>query len=176
MGKELLDAAPMLLQVVGQAGSMVAGSQASEANIRAARAEADQAIFNAGIEEKASRRRATQILAKQRAIGAASGLDTSSGSPLEIMLDSARQAEEEALTIRMGGVMKANVAKYKGYLAGQSGTANMFGGLAGIGATLASNKSILGDLWTKATGAFGSSPASSSWASSVPAGTYTINP
>ena len=154
----ILQAAPMALQVIGQAGSAVAGSQASSANAKADRAEAKQAIINASIEEQQSRRRSRQILAKQEAKGAAAGVDVSSGSPLEVMLDSARQAEEEALLLRMGGKIRSNSALMRAQLESQKGTSSILGGIAGIGGTLAANKSILGDLWSKASGFFGGTP------------------
>ena len=163
-----------IMQLAGTVGSTVAGQQASSANQANAKLEAQQAIINAGIEENRSRRNADRILAKQRAIGAAAGIDTSSGTSLEVLLDSARQAEEEALTLRAGGQMKANLARYKGQIAGQKGTADLFGGLASTGAILANNKSILGDLWTKAKGTYGGG-YSGTWASSVPAGKYSIS-
>lgn len=169
---QLAQAAPALLQVVGQAGSAVAGSQASSANQRFAKVEAQQAIINAGIEERQSRRRAAQILSKQQAIAAASGLDTSSGTPLEVMLDSARQAEEEALLIRAGGEAKARAIKAGAALESSRASSAAFGGLAGAGLTLAQNRSVLGDLWRAATG---SSANNSGWASSVPAGRFSIS-
>lgn len=162
------------MQVAGTIGSTIAGRQATSANQDNAKVEAQQAVINAGIEENKSRRNAERVLAKQRAMGAAAGVDTSSGTTLEVLLDSARQAEDEALTIRAGGQMKANAAKYKGYLAGQKGNAELLGGLASLGGIVANNKSILGDLWTKAKSAYGGG-SSSGWAASVPPGKYSIS-
>jgi hypothetical protein len=159
---------PLALQLAGSVGSMIAGSRASSANQGAAKVESQQAIINAGIEERQSRRRAAQILAKQNAISSAAGVPADAGgSTLEIMLDSAQQAEEQNLVIRMGGQIKSNVAKYKGYIAAQKSIGDFAGGVAGIGSALAlANKSsTLGDLWSKAGGTVG---ASSTWASTAP--------
>lgn len=120
----------------------------------AAKANAKQAIVNARFEEQQSRRQAQRILAKQRAIGAASGIDTSSGSFLELMLDSAREAEEEALTIRQGGRIQANQARYAGAVAKSRALGDTLGGFGRLGGAVTAHRSVLGDLWTKAKGVF----------------------
>lgn len=103
--------------VVGTAGQTIAGIQASRGQAKAARAEARSLRESAALEEGQFRKRAAQLLAKQRAIGAASGVDISSGSPLMIMLDSAREAELEALSIRRSGEIGAEGKKFESRLA-----------------------------------------------------------
>ena len=84
----------------------------SEARIREAAGIKESAEF----EERKSRRRSQQLIAKQRAIGAASGIDISSGSPLFMELDSTRQAEIEALNIRRSGEISSTGKEFEANL------------------------------------------------------------
>lgn len=75
----------------------------AESETAAAEMEAVSTREAAFFEEQQSRRRSALLLGRQRARTAASGLAVTSGSPLLLELDSIRQAEIEALTIRRSG-------------------------------------------------------------------------
>lgn len=65
----------------------------------------------AGADAARSRRESARVLAQRRALGAASGVDPSSGSLLLGQLDAARQAELEALTIQHRGKTQAKLIR-----------------------------------------------------------------
>ena len=108
--------------------------------------EATSARQSAAFEETQFRRRAALLLGKETAIGAASGVDITSGSPLFSELDNVRQAEIEALNIRRTGELtatsrefEARMARYKGSVASSQIPGTILGGLAsGAGAGLSS--------------------------------------
>jgi len=111
---EIVAIAGLVTSLVGVAGSTLsqaqsvrAASQAAETEAGFREAEARSAEQVAAAEEAQDRRRTERIIAKQRAISAASGIDISSGSPLLQELDAAREAEISALTIRQRGAVQA---------------------------------------------------------------------
>lgn len=124
------------LGIVGQTASEVSATKASaKIDKLEARSIRSQAMFD----EAEDRRRTAKILGKSRAIGAASGVDISSGSPLLQLLDSAREAELSALNIRHGGERAAEAkelqAKFKrmsipGIVAGGVGRLSLLGSFA----------------------------------------------
>lgn len=128
-----LAAAVMILGTVGQTISSV---QAARGQARAASAEASSIQEAAASEETQFRRRAAQLLAKGRAIGAASGVDISTGSPLLLELDNARQAELEALNIRRTGQVGAAGRLFEADLARRSIFGTVLGGAARTGSIL----------------------------------------
>ena len=98
------------MQVAGliTAGLGTLFSTVSQIQQARGQAESDEAAGKAAVEsarqeEFSDRRRSAQIIAKQQAGAAASGLDIDSGTPLELMMDSAFNAELNALKIRKQG-------------------------------------------------------------------------
>lgn len=123
------------LTTLGIAGQTVSGIQSARTQSKFAKAEAESARQAAAAEEAADRRRTQRILSKQRAIGAASGVDISSGSLLEFILDSAKEAELSALNIRYGGALKSQSKLQESELAERTIPGIAFGGTA-KGATI----------------------------------------
>ncbi len=128
-------AVPAVISLIGVAVSTYAQYRSTQQ--QAAVAEAQGKIYDrsaqmseqesqsikesAAFEEAQSRRRTAQIISKQRAITAASGVETTGGSPLLMELDSVRQAEIEALNIRRAGAVassskdfEAQINRYQG--------------------------------------------------------------
>lgn len=124
------------LSLAGIGGKTISDIQASRGQARAARAEARSLRESAVFEEGQFRKRAAQLLARQRAIGAASGVDISSGSPLTMMLDTAREAELEALSIRRSGEIGAEGKKLESRLARAKIPGQLFAGAAKTGSIL----------------------------------------
>ena len=119
-----LATAGAVLGVTGAIGGAFANIQSLRAQSRAANqeakfreAEAASTRATAAAAEAADRRRTAFLLSKQRAIGAASGLDIGSGTLLETALDSAREAELSALTVRQRGELAAIGAEQEGAMA-----------------------------------------------------------
>ncbi len=131
-----LAGAGMGLQLAGAIGSTMA-------NIRAAKAQA------AGLEYEAStiegdtkfavgqeRRRQRILQGQGNAIAAASGLDTTSGSPLLMELDRVRQGEMEVQSIQRAGNVAATTRRYGASLAKGSIPYSILGGVAQGGSIL----------------------------------------
>lgn len=92
-------------------GSIKQGNAAYSAgmyNAQASQQEAQQALETAGSNEVAARDSFQRMQGQQVANMAANGVDTSSGSPLDVLHDSAVEAEYDALKIRYGGALRSN--------------------------------------------------------------------
>jgi hypothetical protein len=129
-------AAATALSLAGTAGQTFAQVQAAKGQAKAAEAEAASIREAAAFEETSFRRRAAQVMAKGRAIGAASGVDISTGSPLLLELDNARQAELEALNIRRTGQVGAAGKQFEAKLAKAAIPGIILGGVAQSGSVL----------------------------------------
>jgi len=92
-------------QVISERGAAESEAQQAEAQARLADIEAGSIESAARAEEDADRRRTARILGKQRAVSGAAGIDITSGSALLLELDSAKEAELSALTIRQRGAV-----------------------------------------------------------------------
>jgi len=132
---------------------------ASEYNKKVARNQAQAARDAASIQEEAVRDRDRRLLARQRAEVGASGY-TAEGSPLSVMLDSAQEAELEALRVRYGGAAQAAGAQSDAQLQSFYGKNASRAGTIGAGTTLLTGAA-------QAAGAYGRTrqqPSSSSGA------------
>lgn len=81
-------------------------AQAAE-NAKVANAQAENATQAGYIEEDRQRQRTRQMLAAQRTAIAANNLDMSTGTPLELLGDTAVAGEQDALTIRANAAREA---------------------------------------------------------------------
>ena len=79
--------------------------------------ERQAAIDAAAFEETQQRRRTALLLGSQRAIEAASGVETTTGSPLIQEIDLVKQGELEALNIRQAGTMQAGARQFEANIA-----------------------------------------------------------
>jgi hypothetical protein len=130
------------------AGMTIAGGfqQANQAD-----AAAKQAQINAKAEASESRLKTDDVRAKQRAIAGASGVQ-SIGSPLEVMLESAKEAELEAQKYIYKGKVEANSYKAQ---ASNLRTGAIMGGVSGLAGGLlkptagGSKYGLLGELYDK---------------------------
>src|SRR5688572_29199298 len=93
--------------IVGTIVSTISDVQQAGAEADQNEALAKQEIQAARHEEFVDRRKSDQIIAKQQAGAAAAGLDISSGTPLELLMNSAFNAELNALKIRKQGQYRA---------------------------------------------------------------------
>ena len=105
-------------------------------------ANAAQARNAAAIEEDTSRFRTGRLMATQRANYAASGLSFE-GSPLEVMGDTAAQAELDALRIRYGGEVQARAEEAKKPLYDYQAKQAKSQAIMGFGQTLLTGASLL---------------------------------
>lgn len=102
-----LAAAGTATAAVGQIKAGSAAQQAGEYN-------ANLATEQATIKENQQRLADQRVLSTARANVGASGVEGTSGSPLDVMAESARAAEMNALIIRRGGVLDAYAARKSG--------------------------------------------------------------
>lgn len=121
------------------ASAINTASQISQASASAAQDEslAKSAIRRARSDEFANRRNSAKVIAKQQAGAAAAGLDIGSGTPLELLMDSAYNAELNALNIRKAGQFESDYYKTRARRSKASIPGLAFGGLlSGLGTYL----------------------------------------
>lgn len=141
------------LAAVGTGVSIYAASEQAAAQKKALRfqqkareQEAESARLAAAYEERQFRRRLSLLQGKQEASLAATGLDPSSGTPLLLQLDTAKQVELEALNIRrtgevsaQGSELEARFARMKmGMVDEAAGYSMLASGLQGTSSVLSS--------------------------------------
>ena len=125
---------------VSAAGAIAQGNAArSAASFNAAVARQDEAIARAIAAADAARQRsqANRLAGRQRAAIGASGI-TPEGSPLDVMADSALEAELDALTTRYRGELQARGYGSEAMLQKMRGNAARQAGYIGAGAALLS--------------------------------------
>ncbi len=100
--------------LIGTAGQVISGLGAAESEAGQFETvaqfqdiEARSIVDTAAAEEEMDRRRTARALGRLRAVGAATGVDPGAGSLLLLELDSAKEAELSALTIRQRGQLGA---------------------------------------------------------------------
>lgn len=88
-------------------------ANAAEMNTMAANQQADIALTQAGLEEEAQRTQARHILGDQRAAIAQAGTGSLSSTNQSLVINSAKNAEQDALNIRYGGLLEAHGYRVK---------------------------------------------------------------
>jgi hypothetical protein len=114
----LATALPYISAAVGVAGAVAqsnnqqaqtqAGIYADQMNADAEKQQAAVALQQAGIEEEDKRRENRAFMAEQRAQIAESGTGLLSSTNQNLVLQSAKAAEQDALNIRYGGLLEAH--------------------------------------------------------------------
>lgn len=118
-----------------------AGAAAAKTQEWQSQADAQDAINRNRIKEQEQRMKTSQLVGRQKAVMGANGLDLTTGSPLDIIGDTAALGEMDALTIHNNGererdfhLSRANQAKMQGQVARDTGMFQMAGtALGGIG-------------------------------------------
>lgn len=124
--------------VAGTAISAVGQTKAGDAAQQAAQYNADRAIEEAGIREQQQRTQDRAILAHSKAMIGTSGV-TVQGSPLDVLAESTRQAEMNALIIRRGGQLEAQSQLYSGNAAKSASNYNVASTILGGASKVVSN-------------------------------------
>ena len=91
--------------------STVSQTQQATASAQQDKNQAAEIIHAARYDEELERMRGRQVVAKQKAKFAAAGFDPDSGTPLELMMDSAFNSELEALNVKRQAAFDANFLK-----------------------------------------------------------------
>ena len=106
-----------ILQGVGALGALSAANNQAIGASRAAKTTAKTFKQNAAFEEAQARRLASMSMGSMVATSAASGVDVTSGSPLFMELDSARQSELDAMNIRRQGNLASQAKRFEARMA-----------------------------------------------------------
>lgn len=124
------------LGLAGVAGQTLGNVKALDTNADILEQEARQTEMNAAYDERQQRRLNKFAAGEANANVAASGLSLSSGSPLLMELDRAKQQEMEALNIRRGGAMEAQSKRFRSDVLQGQKTNAIFTGAAQGGSIL----------------------------------------
>jgi hypothetical protein len=137
--------------VIGAGISAYAASEQAAASRQAAKEQekhlkqqAQSEVDQAAYEERQFRKRLRVLMGKQSAEMASLGIDPSSGSPLLMALDTAKQAELEAINIRRTGARAASATEFEASMAKSRAASASREGLGGtVGAGVGGAQSIL---------------------------------
>jgi hypothetical protein len=106
---------------VGQISSGMAQQNAADYNAAVNRNNAIQATQAAGQQSVVAQQETNQKLGQQAAAYGASGVDVNTGSPVDVMMNTAAKGRLDAMTLRYGGqvtalgdLQAATLAKYEG--------------------------------------------------------------
>ena len=126
------------IQGVGMAASTVGSLQTVAEQRKMLKSEALSVEQQAAFDETQTRRQNKLFLGEANAVGAASGVDISSGSPLLHELDRIKQTEMEALNIRRAGENRVNSINFQRKLLKRQRVFEGIKGAAGGGSILSS--------------------------------------
>lgn len=163
-------AAATALTAVGTVVSMAAANQqakataaaynsqaeADEANARIAQQQAKDTLERGQAQEEEQRQKATRFKAQQKAAFAATGLDSTSGSPLDVLTDTEHVSEMDAANIRynagqesLGFRQQANNYLYQAGGNRAAASNAMKAGRMQMAATLIGGATTMADRWNK---------------------------
>ena len=123
-GTTVLSAVGQSQQAQQQAGTANYQAQIARMNQQVAEQNAQYALQQGLAREDRQRLKTAQLIGSQRAALAAQGSDVNTGSPLDIVGDTARAGESDALTIYNNAQQQAH--GYEVQAAGYGGQANRF--------------------------------------------------
>ena len=126
------------VQGLGMAASTVGSLQTVAEQRKMLKSEALSVEQQAAFDETQTRRQNKLFLGEANAVGAASGVDISSGSPLLHELDRIKQTEMEALNIRRSGENRVNAINFQRKLLKRQRVFEGIKGAAGGGSILSS--------------------------------------
>ena len=146
------------MQVIGtlaSAGAQYQSAQYGQAmatqNAKLAEQHGMASLTQGRLEQERIARRARQIQGQQRAMYGASGVDISSGSPLEIQASTEYMAAQDKALVRYNAELKkwgfdVESANYKTQASqyGNMGKSALVGGLLGAGSTILTGNGMLG--------------------------------
>lgn len=141
-------------QLLGNAGKIVSGISAASATSRQAKNAVDQIMANSRIGVMQTQRKARQVEGKQRAITAGSGLAVSgtNDTPIEVMMDSANQAQLEIELIKRNALIEAENVKQRAGYARANALSTVTEGFGNLSVWSMQNETLLNELWRKAAG------------------------
>lgn len=130
---------PMVGAVIGAVGTMVSAMTAAKSYEMEAKAQERQNALEleaGNYEAERTTREGERILGQQRAAGAASGLDISTGAMLETQSDTGTELQRDIDAIRYNARVQGDNALYKAKVARVNKGSAMAGGVIGSMGTL----------------------------------------
>lgn len=144
----------MCVPILGLVGAVVSGvgalvqaqaqAQAYEAEAQLHKKEAADTRIAGGYEVAKTQREADRVAGSMRAAGAASGIDISTGSELDIGRDSAVEAEADIQAIRWNTRSRADTSVYKSQIAKMNAKSAQTAGVLGFITPIISGAAKLG--------------------------------
>lgn len=125
-----------MMSVVGTAGQTASSIMATDVQAKSLQAEGRSITEQAKFDERQSRRESSLYRGKANATVAASGVSLSSGSPLLMELDRAKQTEIQALSIRRAGVMARSAKDFEARMVRRQIPWQILGGVTKTGSIL----------------------------------------
>ena len=132
-----------IVSVAGSVAGGVQGYQMAQYNAKVAQRQAQAAKMQAQFEEDRLRDKAARTMGSARAAYGKSGV-LMEGSPLDVMAQSATDAEMDALALRWGGNLRANNYRAQARMDESEGNAALWGGFARAGTSLLTGASKWG--------------------------------
>ena len=133
----------------GTAYSAVQQNDAAEYNAKVAQRQATWEQMRAKAQADRQAERDQRLLATQRAHIAATGLDPSDATPLQLLTETAAQANVDYRNILLGGEMKANSLRTQADMYRTQGQNALISGALGATSSLAGGAEKYGDYQTK---------------------------
>jgi hypothetical protein len=138
-----------LVSAMGQMQQAKAASQAATYNSEVSNIMANDAILRGQAEEDAKRRETASLAGRQRAVMAANGVDITMGSPLQVLGDTARMGELDAISVRTDAEREATALRNQSQLYQAEASSALSGGAIGAFGTVLSGVGTVADKWYK---------------------------
>lgn len=135
--------------VVGQMQAARAEEATAQYQAKQSRVMAEDAIQRGIAEEQAQRRKTAALESRQKAVMAAGNVDLGSGSPLQILADTAMLGELDAQTVRTNSKREASQHRAQAGLFDMKASAAMSAGRIGAFSTALGGVGSLADRWYK---------------------------
>lgn len=124
---------------IGAAGTIYSGiaqKQAADTRAKLAERQADDALERGRQEEERSRERTSDLIGRQRAGFAASGVATDTGTPLSVQANTSGLGERDALIIRQNAEREATSLRNQASVSRSEGDNALTGSILTTGATV----------------------------------------
>jgi len=138
-----------LVSAMGQMQSARAQANAAKFNAESSNIMANDAILRGQAEEDSKRRETASLAGRQRAVMAANGVDITMGSPLQVLGDTSKMGELDAISIRSDAERQATALRNQSQLYGMEASSATSAGRIGAFGTVLSGVGTVADKWYK---------------------------
>lgn len=131
-------AAAAAVSAIGAITSTIGKTQAADVQAKALDRQAESIDDTTNLQVQQQNRRNRLLQGQANATAAASGLSLTSGTPLLMELDRAKQGAIESQSIRRQGTMDANTARFNSRMTRRQIPFDIIGGISGGGGSILS--------------------------------------